>query len=93
VTPDAVFSESAMTLGDLRAAVSRGEVVVFETTGAVEARGRVVGAETMNERKEGNNMLDYRAAKNAAKRLLMENDIELKHFVDVQQARRGVNPG
>jgi hypothetical protein len=54
----------------------------------VEARGRVVGAETMNERKEGNNMLDYRAAKNAAKRLLMENDIELKHFVDVQQARR-----
>jgi hypothetical protein len=93
VAPDAVFGESAMTLGDLRAAINRGEIVVFETTGAVEARGRVVGAETLNERKEGNNMLDYRTAKNAARRLLMEQDIELKHFVDLQLVRRGGSPG
>ena len=92
VAPDAVFSESPMTLGDLRAAVSRGEIVVFEATGAVEARGQVVGAETMNERKEGKNMLDYITAKSAAKRLVIENAVELRHFVDVQQVRRGVNP-
>lgn len=93
VAPDAVFSDSAMILGDLRAAVRRGEITVFETTGAVEARGRVVGAETLEERNEGNNMLDYTTAKRAAQRLLLENAVELRHFIDVQRARRSVNRG
>jgi hypothetical protein len=93
VAPDAVFGQLAMTLGELRGFVGRGEIVLFETTGAVEARGRVVGGETMNERKEGNDMLAWATAKNAAKRLLMEKDIELKHFVDVQRVRRGASPG
>jgi hypothetical protein len=88
VTQDAVLGASAMTLGDLRGAINRGEIVAFETTGAVEARGRTVGAETDAERKEGDSMLDYRTAKNAGRRLLLRNDVELKHFVDVQQTRR-----
>jgi hypothetical protein len=91
VTPDAVLGTSPMTLGDLRGAINRGEIVVFETTGAVEARGRTVGAETEAERKEGGNLLDYRTAKNAARRLLFQNDTGLKHFIDVQQTRRGLN--
>jgi hypothetical protein len=89
VTQDAVLGDDPMTLGDLRGANSRGEIVVFETTGAVEARGRTVGAETEAERAEGGNLLDYRTAKNAGTRLLFQNDIELKHFVDVQMTRQG----
>jgi len=89
VTPDAILGETSLSLGDLRGAVNRGEVVPFETTGAVEARGRQVGAETESERKEGGNMLDYQTAKNAAKRLLFQNDIDLKHCIDVQKIRRG----
>src|SRR5262249_48696044 len=88
MTDDAVLPETSVTIGDLRGAMNRGEIVVFETTGAVEARGRTVGAETEQERKEGNSMLDYRTAKSAAQRLLVTNDIELKHFIDVQQLRR-----
>lgn len=88
VTLDAVLGTSPITLGDLRGAINRGEIVVFETTGAAEARGRTVGAETQAERKEGGNQLDYQTAKNVAKRLLFQDDIELKHFVDVQQTRR-----
>lgn len=87
IAPDAVFGESPMTLGDLRAAVRRGEIVVFETTGAIEARERTVGAETLSERREGNNLLDYRTAKNAAQRLLVQDGIELVHFVDVPAVR------
>jgi hypothetical protein len=89
VTHDAILGEDPLSLGDVRGAVNRGEIVPFETTGAVEARGRQVGAETETEREEGANMLDYQTAKNAAKRLLLQNDIELKHCVDVQKIRRG----
>jgi hypothetical protein len=92
LTPDAVLSDGAMALGDLRAAIRRGELEVFETTGAVEAHGRVVGAETLEERKEGNSTLDYKTAKLAARRLLLEGDVDLRHFVNVRQARRGINP-
>ena len=77
-----------MTLGELRGSVTRGEIVLFETTGAVEAH-KEVGAETEAERKEGDSLLDFRTAKNAVKRLLFQDGIELRHFVDVQQARRG----
>jgi hypothetical protein len=54
----------------------------------VEVRGGTVAAETETERKEGGDMLDYRTAKNAAARLLLENDIELQHFIDVRQLRQ-----
>jgi hypothetical protein len=33
-------------------------------------------------------MLDYRTAKDAATRLMLETDIELQHFVDVRQLRQ-----
>jgi hypothetical protein len=88
VTADAVLGGAAMTLGELRGSVTRGEIVLFETTGAVEAH-KEVGAETEAERKEGDSLLDFRTAKNAVKRLLFQDGIELRHFVDVQQARRG----
>jgi hypothetical protein len=88
ITEDAVLAESAVTLGDLRGCITRGEIAVFESTGAVEARGRTVGAETEEERKEGGNLLDYRTAKLAAIRLLSQKNISLKHFVNVREARR-----
>jgi len=91
VTRDAILGDTPLSLGDLRGAVNRGEIVPFETTGAVEARGRQVGAETEGERKEGGNTLDYQTAKDAAKRLLLLNDIDLKHCIDVQKIRRGSN--
>jgi hypothetical protein len=89
--PDAYIWDRPPALGDLRAAVNRGEVMLFETTGAVEVRGRTVAAETDAERREGGNMLDYTTAVNAATRLIMQDDIELQYFIDVQQLRRRGN--
>jgi len=79
--------EGVPSLGTLRGAVRRGELVLFEATGAVEVRGRTVAAETEAERREGNDMLDYRTAKGAAARLL-DSDIELQHFIDVRRMRQ-----
>ena len=92
LTHDAIPAAQPMSLGDVRGAVNRGELVLFETTGAVEARGRTVGAETEAERQESGSVLDYRTAKLAAQRFLFRSDIELKHFIDVQQARQLRNP-
>jgi hypothetical protein len=87
--PDAVNAPAPMILGDLRGGITRGEIVVFETTGAVAARIRpTVAAETESERKEGNEKLDYQTAKKAAERLMRQDDVRLRHFVDVQQSRR-----
>jgi hypothetical protein len=88
LAPDAVTWDAPPRIGDIRAALKRGELVLFETTGAVEVRGRTVAAETDAERKEGGDMLDYRTAKNAATRLILGTDIELQHFVDVRQLRQ-----
>jgi hypothetical protein len=88
LTPDAVLGAAPPSLGDVRGAVNRGELVVFETTGAVEAKKGPVGAETVAERKEFDLLLDYQTAKTAAKRLLLQEDIDLIHFVNVQQIRR-----
>ncbi|TKS60854.1 MAG: hypothetical protein EWM73_03054 [Nitrospira sp.] len=85
--PDAIAWDSPPQLGDLRGAINSGDVVLFETTGAVEARGGTVAAETESERKEGGSMLDYQTAKDAAKRLIGQNDVEVTHFIDVKQAR------
>ena len=88
LAPDSVTWDASPRIGDIRAALKRGELVLFETTGAVEVRGRTVAAETEAERREGGDMLDYRTAKDAANRLMLETDIELQHFVDVRQLRR-----
>ena len=89
-TPDAIKWTSTIHLGDVRLAIRRGELVVFEATGAVEAiQSVVVAAETELERKEGGRMLDYQTAKQAATRLLTTtNDVELIHFIDVSAERR-----
>jgi hypothetical protein len=59
-TADAVVAESSREMGMLRGAISRGEVVVFETIGAFQAISRnVVGAETPQEREEGGKTLDF----------------------------------
>ncbi len=88
LAPDAVTWDSPPRTGDIRAALKRGELTLFETTGAVEVRGGTVAAETGAERKEGGDMLDYRTAKNAATRLILESDIELQHFVNIRQLRQ-----
>lgn len=88
LSPDAVTWDAPPRIGDIRAALKRGELVLFETTGAVEVRGRTVAAETEAERREGGDMLDYRTAKEAANRLILDTGIELQHFVDVRQLRR-----
>lgn len=85
--PDAVTGPMPMILGDLRGSITRGEIVVFETTGAVAAR-TTVAAETEDERKEGNEKLDYQTAKKAAERLMRQDDVRLRHFIDVQETRR-----
>jgi len=88
-TPDAVAGPSRTGLGDIRGSIRRGELVIFEATGAVEAiQQPVVAAETAAERKEGGRMLDYQTAKTAANRLLSEPEIELIQFVDVCETRR-----
>ena len=88
-TPDAARSPRT-TLGELRGDANRGEIVFFETTGAVTAH-KTVAAETEDERKAGNRLLDYRTAKLAGRRLLFEAGTELRHFVDVSKARGRTN--
>jgi hypothetical protein len=91
VTPDAVAGESSVGLGELRGAINRGEIVVFETTGAFEAISRlVVAAETLQERQDGAKRLDFRTAIIAGRRMIMRDDVKLRHFVDVREARRSL---
>ena len=59
-TPDAIALDANPRLGDLRRSINSGEIVLFETTGAVEARDGVVAAETESERREGKLTLDSR---------------------------------
>jgi hypothetical protein len=71
-------------IGDLRGAVARGDCVLFEATGAVEA-DEPVGAETAEER--STKVLGFMDAVAAGKRMLDRPDILLKHFVDVRGCR------
>ncbi len=89
LAPDAVTWDGTPRMGDLRAALNRGELILFETTGAVEVREGTVAAETQAERKEGGLMLDYQTAKAAARRVLTDSTTELRHVVDVRRVREG----
>jgi hypothetical protein len=75
-------------LGDLRRAVSLGEAVFFEPTGAVEA-GSPVAADTESERQD--KLLDFMSAKAAASRMIQRSDIRVRHVIDVQTLRRVQN--
>lgn len=88
LTPHAVSWESQPTLDDVRGALARGELVLFETTGAVEAHDGPVAAETAKERRDGGLMLSYSTAKAAAERLFRNEGARIQHFLDVQQLRR-----
>jgi hypothetical protein len=73
------------TIGTLRRAVNQGDAVLFESTGAVEADAPV-GAELASERSE--RLLIYADAKAAATRMLMDDTVRLKHFLDVRDSRK-----
>lgn len=71
------------SLGDVRAAVNRGDIVLFEATGACEA-DEPVAAEAPGARIE--KLLPYGDALLAAKELL-RGDVGLIHFIDVAMLR------
>ena len=73
-------------IGDLRGALARRDAVLFEATGAVEADSPV-GAERAEERQ--GKLLSFGDAREAARRMLMKDDVCLKHFVDVRALRAG----
>jgi hypothetical protein len=76
------------SIADVRAAVVRGDIVLFEATGACEA-DEPVGAEQPGERVE--KLLIYDDAVITAKRML-QRDVALTHFVDVTVLRAGREP-
>jgi hypothetical protein len=82
-----IWWEHEPSLGELRAALRRGEATLFEATGAVESDGRV-GDETDEDRRRGEKMLDFTIAKEAAERTLFRSDVSLTHIVDVAALRR-----
>jgi hypothetical protein len=71
--------------GDVRRALSFGDVVLFEPTGALEAEVPV-GAETELERHD--KLLDFVSAKLAATRMVERADIRIRHVLDVRSLRR-----
>jgi hypothetical protein len=77
----AIRWDGPASLAEIRRALKSAELVVFETTGAVEYEG-TVGDETRAERREGLRMLDFPAARIAAERMLF-SEVRLRHFVEV----------
>lgn len=71
-------------LGDLRAAVALADVVLFEATGAAES-DRPVAAETEQERRHGEKMLDFTTAREVAERMI-RSEVRLRFAVDVSAA-------
>jgi hypothetical protein len=84
--PGEVNWDRPPVLGELRAAVHRGDAVFFEATGAVEAE-KPVGEETEQERRDGEKTVDFTIAKESAERMLVRDDIALKHVIDVTVLR------
>src|SRR5262249_55485254 len=83
----AVWWEQDPQLGDVRAALHRGDAVLFEATGAVES-DKHVGDETDEDRRLGARMLDFTVSEEAAMRTLFRSDVALTHIVDVSALRR-----
>lgn len=72
------------SLGDLRRAITAGDAVFIEGTGAVEADSQVTteeGAARVDK------LLDYPSARDVAERLIRRQDLQLVHFVDVRKLR------
>lgn len=77
-----------VTIGTLRRAISTGDAVFFESTGAIEADAPV-GAETKLERSD--KLLGYGDAKDAAERMIMNSESRLRCFIDVHSVRNQSN--
>jgi hypothetical protein len=71
-------------IGDLRGAVGLGDAVFVEATGVTEAESPA-GAETEAERL--GKQLGFSDAQAAATRMLLGDDVRLRHFVDVAAVR------
>jgi len=79
--PNSILWDQQPSLGDLRAAVAPEDLILFEATGAAES-DQVVAFETVQERCNGEKMLDFLTAKDAATRLI-KSDVRLRYVVDV----------
>ncbi len=73
-------------LSDLRGALARGDLVLFEPTGAVQSP-TPVSVETEQERREADKMLQFMTAKQVAQRLIGRNDTAIRYIVDVDASR------
>ncbi len=71
-------------LGDLRGALSRGDAVLFEPTGAVLNE---TGVGVVNQQDMVNGMLSFEDARRAADALIRRDDVSLSHFLDVRKLR------
>ena len=76
-------------LADLRAAVTRGDAVFVEPTGAFEA-DYPVGAENASDRID--KVLRFSDAQDAASKLLRDPSTQLRHFVDVVVEHSRISP-
>jgi len=76
---------SNSNLGDIRGALQRGDVVLFETTGVVEAEAPV-GVEHQAQRQD--KLLDFMDAKEAATRFIGQTEAHLLHVLDVVGLRQ-----
>jgi hypothetical protein len=74
----------SQTIGDLRGAVTLGDAVFVEATGVTEADSPV-GADTAAERR--GKLLGFSDAQAAATRMLLHEDVSLRHFIDVAVVR------
>ncbi|UEM14654.1 hypothetical protein J4G43_010640 [Bradyrhizobium barranii subsp. barranii] len=82
------FSEPAWRnsqLGDLRRALSLGDALFFEPTGAVEADAPV--ADEL-EQDRCDKLLDFATARLAAERTIKRDDIRVRHVVDILYLRQ-----
>jgi hypothetical protein len=70
--------------GDLVRAMTLGDVLFFDPTGAVEAE-EPVAAETKEERQD--KLLDFTVARLAAERLLVNPDSNVRHIIDIEGER------
>ena len=73
-------------LGILRRNLTLGDIVLFETTGAVTSDAPV-GAESREERLEGEGFLAFADAVRAAETLVTADDVQLTCIVDVRALR------
>jgi hypothetical protein len=80
--PDEPAPSHKAGVGDLRGAVARSDLVLFEPTGAVES-SMPVSIETEQERREAENKLHFITAKKVAERLIHRKDITIRYVVDV----------